>query len=107
MKSFEVLVLLCSSVHIVFASSSSHFELAHLLLQEPDPLVSCPADINGDGQINIGDLNQFLSDFGNSCNPGFRNALISCPSDLNGDGAIDTGDLLLLLGEFGNSCTIE
>lgn len=30
-------------------------------------LVSCPADINGDGDINTGDLVQFLGEFGNSC----------------------------------------
>jgi hypothetical protein len=30
-------------------------------------LVSCPTDINGDGQTDVGDLNEFLGEFGNSC----------------------------------------
>lgn len=55
---------------------------------EPD-IVDVPGDINGDGQVNVDDLLQLLSEYGN-CNG-------NCASDLDGDGDSDVNDLLLLL----------
>jgi hypothetical protein len=56
----------------------------------------CPADLNGDGVVDGGDLLILLSSWG-SCageNP-------FCPADLNGDDVIDGGDLLQLLASWG------
>lgn len=52
-------------------------------------VVDVPGDINGDGQVNVDDLLQLLSEYG-TCNGG-------CASDLDGDGDTDVNDLLLLL----------
>lgn len=51
-----------------------------------------PADINGDGTVDVLDLLLLLSVWGD-CPP----PPIPCPPDLNHDGAIDVLDLLLLL----------
>lgn len=58
---------------------------------------TCLGDINGDGQVNTGDLTLLLGGFGSSVPPGTG-------GDLNGDGLVNTGDLTLLLGRFGTSC---
>jgi hypothetical protein len=57
----------------------------------------CPADLNGDGVIDLADLGILLADFGCTA-PG------PCPGDINGDGNTDLADLGILLSEFGNTC---
>ena len=57
------------------------------------PEFSCEADLNGDGTINLADLNIVLSRFGQS----------SC-LDANGDGVIDLADLNAVLAAFGSDC---
>lgn len=52
----------------------------------------CPGDLNGDGNVAVGDLLILLSDWG-PC-PG-------CASDLNGDGVVNVADMLILLGNWG------
>ena len=55
-----------------------------------------PGDINGDGNVNIIDLNILLGLFGQS------GANITNPrADLNGDGNVNIIDLNILLGQFG------
>lgn len=51
-----------------------------------------PGDANGDGAVDLQDLNLLLSDFG----------LESIGGDLNGDGVVDLQDLNLLLQHFGS-----
>ena len=51
-----------------------------------------PGDANGDGAVDLQDLNLLLSDFG----------LESTGGDLNGDGVVDLQDLNLLLQHFGS-----
>jgi choice-of-anchor B domain-containing protein len=58
---------------------------------------NCPADLNGDGVIDLADLGILLADFG-CAPPG------PCPGDINGDGETDLADLGILLGEFGSVC---
>ena len=53
---------------------------------------SCPADLNGDGKVNIDDLFIILGAWG-TCN--------NCPEDLNGDGKVNIDDLFVILGEWG------
>jgi hypothetical protein len=52
----------------------------------------CPADLDGDGVVNVFDLLQLLGAWG-GC-PG-------CPEDLNGDGVVKVFDLLDLLAVWG------
>ena len=56
----------------------------------------CPADLNGDGDIDLQDLALLLADFG--CSERL------CLSDIDGDDDIDLADLALLLAEFGTVC---
>lgn len=56
---------------------------------------ACPADINGDGTINVLDLIDMLLQFG----------MVGCsPTDVNGDGTTNVLDLIELLLLFGTSC---
>lgn len=58
--------------------------------------MSCPADLDGDGFIVIGDMLIFLGDFG---------CTSSCTADLNGDGIVNVEDLLDgILSNFGTAC---
>ena len=56
------------------------------------PIDSCPADIDGDGAVNVTDLLAVLAAWG-EC-PG-------CPEDLDGDGNVGIADLLELLASWG------
>jgi len=52
---------------------------------------SCPADLDGDGQVNASDLGLLLKAWGDG----------GADSDLNGDTAVNSRDLSLLLGSWG------
>jgi hypothetical protein len=54
---------------------------------------SCPADINGDGIVDVSDLLALLGAWGP--NPGH-------PADINDDGVVDVSDLLHLLSGWGD-----
>ena len=54
----------------------------------------CIGDLNGDGEIDGGDIGTLLALFGTSGGPG----------DLNDDGIVDGGDLGIMLVLFGSSC---
>lgn len=58
---------------------------------------TCAADVDGDGQVTLQDLAQFLAGFG------LTNASRSA-GDLDGDCDIDLADLVLLLSAFGSGC---
>ncbi len=55
-------------------------------------LIPCPADLNGDGDINAADLAQLLASWG---------PCIQCPAELTGDGVVDAADLAELLSVWG------
>ena len=57
----------------------------------------CPADLNGDGSVDLADLGILLADFGCQA-PG------PCPGDIDGDGDTDLADLGILLSNFGQAC---
>lgn len=59
-------------------------------------LGDCPADLNGDGAIDFGDLNNLLGNFNTSG--------ADLPGDIDGDGDVDFADLNVLLGVFNTSC---
>lgn len=51
-------------------------------------------DMNGDGEVDSGDLLSFLASFGSSGS--------GIPGDFNNDGEVDSSDLLSFLGAFGS-----
>ena len=53
----------------------------------------CPEDLNGDGQVNGGDLALVLSSWGEDGDEG---------ADLNGDGMVNGADMALILSAWGN-----
>ena len=59
--------------------------------EEPPP--ACPADLNGDGKVDGGDLGILLGNFGK------KGGGIG---DINGDGLVDGGDIGLMLGFWGD-----
>ena len=62
------------------------------------PTPSCDGDINNSGAIDVDDLNQILSAFGN-------NVGIGDPRDIaNNDGIVDVDDLNVVLAAFGDAC---
>ena len=54
----------------------------------------CPADVTGDGQVDLADLNLVLAEFGQASDSG----------DTNDDGQVDLADLNEVLGAFGSGC---
>jgi len=56
----------------------------------PQPPEPCPADINGDGVVDVLDLLEVLAQWGTSG-----------PADINGDGIVDVLDLLEVLAAWG------
>ena len=57
------------------------------------PAPPCPEDLNGDGQVNGGDLALILSAWGEDGDDG---------ADLNGDGIVNGADMALILSAWGN-----
>lgn len=60
--------------------------------------VPCPGDLNGDGQVDIADLAQLLSNFGMAAGATPEDG------DSDGDGDVDIADLAFLLSNFGVNC---
>ncbi len=59
---------------------------------------ACPADLNGDGSVDLDDLSVLLVHFGTI------GGGTPAQGDLNGDGNIDLTDLSMLLTQFGTTC---
>ncbi len=59
---------------------------------------TCEADLNGDGAVSFADLNEVLSNFGASGQPGLVRG------DANTDGGTNFADLNLVLASFGGAC---
>jgi len=55
----------------------------------------CPADLDGDGIVAVGDVLLLLGQFG---------CLSNCSADITGDDAVTTADMLAILAEFGITC---
>jgi hypothetical protein len=67
----------------------------------PGRSVPCPADLNGDGEINTLDLGVLLSNWSiPQTVPGCGGA-VPCPADLNGDGSVNSFDLAIMLTHWG------
>lgn len=59
--------------------------------------VECPGDLDGDLDIDIGDLAALLANYGSS-GASYEDG------DLDGDGDVDLADLAALLAVYGTSC---
>ena len=57
----------------------------------------CLGDLNLDGLVQLNDLLDLLSAYGQPCD--------GCLPDMNGDGLVQLNDLLDLLSAYGNVCT--
>ncbi|MCR9217632.1 MAG: S8 family serine peptidase [bacterium] len=65
----------------------------------------CPADSNGDGVVDLGDLNEVLAHFGEGTQPPIGpDPVVPEAGDLNGDDRVDLEDLNIVLGAFGQPC---
>lgn len=64
---------------------------SNVTLQVAD-IIPCPADLNGDGEVNGADLAILLGSWGRCA---------GCNADLTEDGAVDGADLAILLGGWG------
>jgi hypothetical protein len=58
----------------------------------------CPADLDGNGTVGLGDLTILLSNYGRTDNPG------PTEGNLDGDNDVDINDLTLLLSAYGTTC---
>lgn len=65
----------------------------------------CPGDSNGDGAVDLADLNEVLAHFGEGTQPPIGpNPIIPEAGDVNGDDRVDLEDLNIVLGAFGQPC---
>ncbi|MFU8828395.1 MAG: dockerin type I domain-containing protein, partial [Phycisphaerales bacterium] len=65
----------------------------------------CPGDANGDGVVNLADLNLVLAHFGEGTQPPIGGQpVIPEAGDLNGDNRVDLADLNIVLAGFGQDC---
>jgi hypothetical protein len=55
--------------------------------------IGCPADIDGNGAVNVSDLLNLIAVWGD-CD--------ACPQDINGSGSVDVSDLLELIASWGD-----
>lgn len=62
----------------------------------PSRFLFCPGDTNGDAVVNFADLNNVLSDFGQTG--------VGLAGDVNGDEVVNFADLNLVLSFFGTNC---
>lgn len=68
-----------------------------LMITDHECPPDCPYDLDGDGEVGLGDLSILLSNFGLS-------GVDPEQGDLDGDGEVSLGDLSILLSNFGLPC---
>lgn len=73
-------------------------QMGLLVLRWGAPPVECPADLNADGLIALGDLSLLLSNYGTPSGASREQG------DVDADGDVDLTDLAQLLGVFGTAC---
>lgn len=71
---------------------SPFFYQIDLIGVEFTPSNACPADLDGDGDVDAADLAELLSSWG---------PCVGCPADFDGDGDVDAADLADLLAAWG------
>ena len=76
--------------HFPIISSEGTEAIFSYLETHTKPAATCPADLTGDGVVDVVDLLELLAFFG------------TAKGDIDGDGVSDVSDLLLLLAGWGN-----
>jgi T5SS/PEP-CTERM-associated repeat protein len=76
---------------VVYGASS-------LMLEAVEEQVPCDGDLDGDGDVDLGDLAQLLGSYGTTNGAAYEDG------DLDGDGDVDLADLAALLGFYGTIC---
>jgi hypothetical protein len=79
------------------ASGTTDIRAQNILIDGALGLLPCPADLDGDHVVGLGDLTILLSNFGTT-------GASAADGDLTGEGDVDLGDLTILLSEFGEPC---
>ena len=87
-----------NSIFDFFDNAQFGFVFFVPFVDDPSCAVSCPADVNGDGVVNVLDLIDVLLCFGQPAIPGCE------AEDINGDGTVNVLDLIELLLAFGTAC---
>ena len=59
---------------------------------------ACPGDLDGDNDVDLGDLAQLLGNYGTTSGATYEQG------DLDGDGDVDLADLAALLARYGQTC---
>lgn len=77
----------------------SDFQFVWVDYVRPLSPTTCIGDLNGDGEVSLGDLAVLLAHFGNASGAGVADGNIE-----GNDGDVDIGDLALLLAHFGQVC---
>ncbi|MCA9292795.1 MAG: hypothetical protein KDA20_03170 [Phycisphaerales bacterium] len=80
-----------------FAFDGGGDDWDHLAMDNLQVRFVCPADMDGSGTVDLGDLNQVLFNFGETVTPGTA-------GDADGSGVVDLSDLNLVLFAFGEVC---
>ncbi len=76
----------------VHLSESGFRRLSRLKLNRILTAAPCPADLDGNGSVDFGDLVTTLSMWG---------PCAGCPEDLDGDGQVGFGDIVAVLSTWG------
>lgn len=90
---------LAAGTYIAFVSTADFtgvpcgFEY-NILIEAGDSCDPLCADVTGDGNVDLADLNMVLGNFGQATSDG----------DANCDGSVDLADLNLVLAQFGGAC---
>ena len=79
----------------IWETPGRHNILAQLIGVTSD--APCP-DLDGDGDVDLADLAQLLSNYGVTSGASFEDG------DIDGDGDVDLSDLAALLAEYGTTC---
>jgi hypothetical protein len=89
----------CAVVHLSLVESTDSVHCEHARGGGEGyclPAAGCPADVDGDGDVDVSDILGILGKFGAA--DGFEGA------DVNDDGTVNVGDILMGLSAFGTSC---
>jgi len=76
----------------------------------PDPCnealpMPCPADVNQDGSVSVGDVLDVIGTWG-TCGDGTFRPLGDVAPGPNGDCCVDVSDVLAVVGAFGGDCSV-
>ena len=88
---FEIVGEVISFDEVVFANEQAN----KIIVNSTDTIIispNCPADINGDGVVDVVDLLEVVGSWGES----------GVPSDINGDGVVNVSDLLAVVDAWGS-----